>query len=130
PGCGTVRAGPRLYSSVANVTATTMTTTTPASVPMSVYPRVGPSAPGAMSPDPVTVNVPPDSSTPAGRWNRSQSVLTPSAPTSSRLHVPAALPWRLTWSKTAVAWGKRLTPSLTVRSPGEVTNSPARLLAG
>src|SRR5262249_31694916 len=72
-----------------------MTTTTPANAPISVYPMVGPSAPGATSPDPVTVNVPPDSSTPAARWKRSQSVFTPSVPTSSWLHVPLTLPSRL-----------------------------------
>ena len=59
-----VRIRPRRYSAVMNIAATTTTAISPANAPTRVWSRVwpGPAPPGAsgaMSPDPVTVNVPP-----------------------------------------------------------------------
>ena len=59
-----VRIRPRRYSAVMNIVPTTTTAISPANAPTRVESRgwPGPAPPGvsgAMSPDPVTVNVPP-----------------------------------------------------------------------
>ena len=59
-----VRIRPRRYSAVMNIAPTTITTISPANAPMkpssAALPMLaGPGPAGAMSPDPVTVNVPP-----------------------------------------------------------------------
>ena len=59
-----VRIRPRRYSAVTNIVATTTTAISPASAPTRVWSRgwpvpAPPGASGAMSPDPVTLNVPP-----------------------------------------------------------------------
>ena len=64
-----VRIRPRRYSAVMNIAPTTITTISPANAPTkpssAALPMfVGPGPAGAMSPEPVTVNVPP------AAWNR------------------------------------------------------------
>ena len=94
------RIRPRRYSAVMNIAATTTTAISPANAPSRVCstgmpPPSAAGTYGAMSPDPVTVNVPPD------RWN---PVPGDAPPTASPPHaLPGRWPVRLTWSKRAVA---------------------------
>ena len=97
-------------------------TVTPAAVP-----------PGAMSPLPVRVSLPAASRRPAGWWNFSQSVRSPSSPTSSYRQPPAGL----TRSKTPVAWVNRACTMLPPRAfavlvtlVGEATKSPICTVRG
>src|SRR5690242_7090546 len=86
---------------------------------------VGPGPAGAMSPEPVTVNVPPAVWNPPGSddatWARAP-MLTPRQP------APGCAPARLTWSNTAVATVRPLLRVCT--HAGEVTNGPACTVTG
>src|SRR5690348_17008562 len=119
---------PRRYSAVMNIAPTTITTIRPANAPtkpssagMPMF--VGPGPAGAMSPEPVTVNVPPTARNRPGRDEASWAC----APMLKPRHPAPGACGRLTWSKTAVA---------TVRPPfwdrthaGDVTNGPACTVA-
>ena len=125
-----VRIRPRRYSAVMNMAPTTITTISPANAPtkpssagMPIF--VGPGPAGAMSPEPVTVNVPPAVRNRPGRDEASWAcapMLTPRHPP------PGAACGRLTWSKTAVATVRPLFWVCT--HAGEVTNGPACTVAG
>src|SRR5215831_4312661 len=121
---------PRRYSAGMNIAPTTITTISPANAPakpssagMPMF--VGPGPAGAMSPEPVTVNVPPAAWNRPGRdeasWARAP-MLTPRHP------APGAACGRLTWSNTAVATVRPLLPARV--HAGEVTNGPACTVAG
>src|ERR1700728_2703024 len=134
------RIRPRRNSAVMNMVATTSTAISPANVPTSVSatePAVPPSPPGrsgAMSPDPVTVSVPPDWRYPPRRgWLPgigSAPMLVP------RHRLPGGTRCRATRAKAAGAWGDSplaLDPLadwlVTLEEPGDAANSPAWTVA-
>src|SRR5580692_8341197 len=113
---------PRRYSAVMNIAPTTIATISPANAPtkpssadMPMF--VGPGPAGAMSPEPVTVNVPP------AAWNRPGKDIAAwtFAPMLAPRHpVPGAAAGKPTWPKTAVA---TVGPLFSVRThAGDVTN--------
>src|ERR1019366_8293325 len=130
------RIRPRRNSAVMNMVATTSTAISPANVPASVSatePAVRPSPPGrsgAMSPDPVTVSVPPDRRYPPPRgWLPG---LGPAPMLVPRHRLPGGRRWRASRSKAAVPWVDSplaLDPLAdwlgTLEEPGDAANSPA-----
>src|SRR5215472_2146268 len=139
-----VRISPRRYSVVKNIAATTTIAISPMKTPTRLCSTVtvgrllpGPGVTGAMSPDPVTVNVPPACLKGAGPRPPGPTATGPPRPIAVPVQVaPAAAPDTLTWSKTPVAWAGppwKLDPPnefwVTVYA-GEVANMPACTVAG
>ena len=121
----------RRYSAVMNIAPTTTRTISPANVPTRVCAIDTPAPPppdttGAMSPVPVTVNVP-------AAWLEPAVLPGELPPTLSPAHAPRGQ-LRPTWSKTPVA---TLGPPLMLASPsevcrycGEVVNRPTWATCG
>ena len=110
-----VRIRPRRYSAVMNIVPTTTTTISPANVPTRAWlmstPPPEPGTSGAISPDPVTVNLSPAWRNPPGACGYIAF-----CPISVPRHPPVQRPATPTWSKVPVA---RVGPPTAVDPPSD-----------